>query len=95
MKHTQRKMFVLLQLATLGTGFIYAAVTIATNFWMKDEKMKKNEPNNIYHQTCLTGASSTGYSVIMKDSTVSQVLMCVLLSLPIQQFISCFYTVPE
>jgi len=31
----------------------------------------------------------------MKDSSVSQFLMCLLISLPIQQFISCFYTIPD
>ncbi len=49
MKHAQRKMFVLLQLATLGTAFIYAAVVIATNFWVTDE----NDSGNVYHATCL------------------------------------------
>ena len=31
----------------------------------------------------------------MKDSAVSQFLMCILMSLPIQQFISCFYVLPD
>ena len=32
---------------------------------------------------------------MMKDSTISQFLMVILLSLPIQQFISCFYVIPD
>ena len=38
---------------------------------------------------------ANAYSFYTKDSFVTQMLNCVAFSLPLQQFISCFYVIPQ
>ncbi len=61
---------------------------------------KFDDPDGNLKEKCIIDQDSTidiaGVTVSkkMRDSSITQMLTCVELSLPIQQFISCFYTLP-
>ena len=81
-------MFILLQLAI---GVITVIQMCQNAVFQISESF--DDPIHILHGKCIISDNEKD-SWWRKDSYVTQMLNCVLLSLPLQQFISCYYTIP-
>lgn len=90
MREDQLKMYVLLQIAILFFEIIIPIQALVFFAW--DELEDKHA---IAKGKCVLNTTQEGQlSLFVKDSFVTQSLHCVAFSLPLQQFISCFYTIP-
>ena len=84
-------MFILLQLANLGTYIVFIIEQLVFSVFGV-----VNDPHNIATDQCmyLDNEGEGTFSFYYKDSMVTCFLICFSMQFPIQQFVSCFYTVP-
>jgi len=53
------------------------------------------DEHSVYKGKCVFDHPAQVRSIIVKDSFITQMLNCIAFSLPLQQFISCFYVIPN